>query len=427
MVAVDDDHLARLGRRRREHDRGHPQREGKAELTHPQYNEHGGAGLREYPKNARVRPLRAKAPRSAGGAGFPILRRVRRLALLLLFVLGAFTLGSCGGDDDQTGVENLLDKAFSGEIHSADLKLEAEIELKGLLKDPIKIEAEGPFRTNQGKLPSADIELRIGSGNGGQTITSGVLTTGDRVFLKFQDVYYEQPAAQVRQANRALAQGKGSRPLGELGLDPRSWLAEAKDEGDAEVGGVDTNHVSGTLDVARLMRNLNVFVRRSAGALGVERGDAAAADREGHPGARRRRQEPQLRRLLGQAGQPDPPGLGQDRVRHPRGQPGRPGRPQGRLDHVLGRAAQRQRQPGDRGPDPLPPAVPADQLAGGRDRRARRGRRHGPGARARGGRSGSGTTSSDADQFRKYADCLDKARPEDTEQLQRCADLLQQP
>ena len=95
-----------------------------------------------------------------------------------------------------------------------------------------------------------------------------MLTTGDRVFLKFQDVYYEQPAAQVRQANRALAQGKGNRPLGELGLDPRSWLAEAKDEGDAEVGGVETNHVSGTLDVSRLMRNLNVFVRRSAGALG---------------------------------------------------------------------------------------------------------------------------------------------------------------
>jgi hypothetical protein len=29
--------------------------------------------------------------------------------------------------------------------------------------------------------------------------------------------------------------------------------------------------------------------------------------------------------------------------------------------------------------------------------------------------------------FQKYADCLDKARPEDTEALQRCADLLQRP
>ena len=29
--------------------------------------------------------------------------------------------------------------------------------------------------------------------------------------------------------------------------------------------------------------------------------------------------------------------------------------------------------------------------------------------------------------FQAYADCLDKARPEDTEALQRCAELLQRP
>jgi hypothetical protein len=34
--------------------------------------------------------------------------------------------------------------------------------------------------------------------------------------------------------------------------------------------------------------------------------------------------------------------------------------------------------------------------------------------------------SPEAEEFRRYAECLDKARPEDTEELQRCADLLQQ-
>jgi hypothetical protein len=38
----------------------------------------------------------------------------------------------------------------------------------------------------------------------------------------------------------------------------------------------------------------------------------------------------------------------------------------------------------------------------------------------------SGTTP-EAEAFKKYADCLDKARPEDTDELQRCAQLLQQP
>ena len=33
-------------------------------------------------------------------------------------------------------------------------------------------------------------------------------------------------------------------------------------------------------------------------------------------------------------------------------------------------------------------------------------------------------TSPEAQAFRDYAECLDKARPEDTEALQKCADLL---
>jgi hypothetical protein len=39
---------------------------------------------------------------------------------------------------------------------------------------------------------------------------------------------------------------------------------------------------------------------------------------------------------------------------------------------------------------------------------------------------GSGGTD-DPEAFRRYAECLDRARPEDTEELQRCADLLEEP
>jgi hypothetical protein len=40
--------------------------------------------------------------------------------------------------------------------------------------------------------------------------------------------------------------------------------------------------------------------------------------------------------------------------------------------------------------------------------------------------SGDGT-SPEAQDFKEYADCLDKARPQDTEALQRCAELLDRP
>jgi hypothetical protein len=350
---------------------------------------------------------------------------VRRLALLLLIAVGAFTLASCGGDDDQEGVENLLDEAFSGDIQSADLKLEAEIDLNGLIKDPIKIEAEGPFRTNAGKLPSADIELRVGTGGGGQTITSGVLTTGDRVFLKFQDVYYEQPPAQVRETNRKLAQRKGSKPLSELGLEPRSWLAEAKDEGDAEVAGVDTNHVSGTLDVASLMRNLNKFVRRSAGALG-------SSDDAQTP----RLNEADIQELADAVKNPSFDvyvGKKDNLIRRVSGriefdipdaeQSGIGGLKSGSIVFSVELHNVNGDQQIEAPTHSRPLSTLTDSLGGALDALG------GGGATPQepGPEEGQPNDSSDAEQFRKYAECLDKARPEDTEQLQRCADLLQTP
>lgn len=346
-----------------------------------------------------------------------------RVALLLVIALGAYTLIGCGGGEETESVEDLLDQAFSNEIHSADLTLEAEIELQGLLEDPIEIEAEGPFRTNEGKLPSADIELRVGTGGGGQTITSGVLTTGDRVFLKFQDVYYEQPPAQVRKTNESIAKRKGGQTLGELGLDPRSWIARAKDEGDAEVAGVDTNHISGTLDVAALMRNINKFVRRSASALGSD-GDSTQALTEAD-----------IRELAKAVKDPSFDvyvGKRDSLIR----------RVSGRIEFEIPEADQEELD-GLRG-GTIKFSVELREVNGEQQIEApASSRKLSELTKSLGGAldalgAGSATQqeadpeeessdgSDDTDAFRQYEQCLDKARPEDTEQLQRCADLLQQ-
>jgi hypothetical protein len=358
-----------------------------------------------------------------------ILPRVRRLGLMLL--VPAFLLAACGGGDDTDSVENLLDRAFSEEIRSADLLLEAEIELTGVLEEPIRIEAEGPFRSNERKLPAADIELRIGSDGGGQTVTSGVLTTGDRAFVKFQDVYYEQPAARVREANEAIrrnSDGAGETPLSELGLDPRSWLGEAKEEGGAEVAGVETRHVSGTLDVESLMRNLNRFVARSGSALSGAAGEAAPP----------RLSEADIRELTEAVEDPSFDvyvGEEDDIIRRVSGRvefeiPKRSRAGLGGLDGgSIAFSIEFRDVNGDQQIEAPASARPlsdlTDSLAGGL-----------PGGLGGGeGRpeapappdmpSGGGDGSSDPEAFRRYAECLDKARPEDTEELQRCAELLE--
>jgi hypothetical protein len=359
---------------------------------------------------------------------------VRRLAVLLC--LATLALVSCGGGDDTDGVEDLLNQAFQQEITSADLKIEAELDLNGGASSrPVRIEANGPFRTNEDKLPSVDLDLRVGADGGGQTIQTGFLSTGDRAFVKFQEVYYEQPAAEVRRANRAIARNRGRRgSLRALGLDPRSWLGQAEDEGEEEVAGVETRHVAGTLDVEALMRNLNTFVRRSGSAIGGATGqsvpDPLSAEDIREVGRVVRdptfhvyvgKDDSIIRRVSGRiefavpeedrgAGGIESGTLtfsvelgdvnGDQQIEAPAN-----ARPLSALTESLGSDALGLGGGGD-AETPVVPADPNPPSAGTPD---------------------DGGGSAEAEAFRAYAECLDKARPEDTEALQDCADLLGRP
>jgi hypothetical protein len=346
---------------------------------------------------------------------------------VFVLLFAALALVSCGGGSDNENPQDLLDKAFSSSMKSADLKVDASVQLKGSpgLDKPARITATGPFRTNEGKIPSADIELKVGTGGGGQTITTGFLSTGDRAFVKFQDVYYEQPASQVAKANRSIAKTKGNKrgSLSSFGLDPRSWLAEAKDEGEDDIAGVKTHHVSGKLDVEAFMRNLNEFVRKSGSALGDATGQATP--------------QPLSAADIRQVGEivRDPTfnvyvGVDDDIIR----------RVSAKIEFDVPEASRESlggiqsgsiefqiefsKVNGDQQIEAPANARPISDLT----------RSLGGGSTLPGLGGGSQTTPSvpdnsspEAQDFQKYADCLDKARPEDTDALQRCAELLQRP
>jgi hypothetical protein len=352
---------------------------------------------------------------------------VRRALLALLFA--ALALASCGGGDDEENVQDLLDRAFSSSIKSADLKVDASIELKGSpgLDRPVRITASGPFRSNERKLPSVDIDLKIGTDGGGQTVTTGFLSTGDRAFVKFQDIYYEQPASEVAKANRSLAQNQDRRgSLQSLGLDPRSWLAEAKDEGDEEIAGVETRHVSGKLDVEAVMRNLNEFVRRSGAAFGGATGQTPpnplSAEDIRKVGEVVRdptfhvyvgKDDSVIRRVAGKI-EFDVP----EESREALG-----GIQSGSIEFEVELSKVNGDQQIEAPANARPLSALTESLGGG-------GTLPGLGGGSQTtdpAPSSGGDTNPEARNFQEYAECLDKARPEDTEALQRCADLLQRP
>ena len=231
----------------------------------------------------------------------------------------------------------------------------------------------------------------------------------------------------MAQANRAIAQNKDKRgSLRALGLDPRSWLSEAKVEGDEEIAGVQTRHVSGKLDVEAVMRNLNAFVRKSGSTLGGATGQTppkplseddirkvAEVVRDPTFHVYVGKEDDIIRRVAGKI-EFDVP----EESRQSLG-----GIQSGSIEFELEFADVNGDQQIEAPANPRPISALTTSLGG-----------TGLGGVVGGGgtspaeppATGDGTNP-EAQDFKEYADCLDKARPEDTEALQRCADLLQRP
>jgi hypothetical protein len=186
----------------------------------------------------------------------------------------ALAFSSCGGGGGGGGddVTASLDQALHGSIRSADVKLDAQLSIQGIktFDRPVRIQASGPYIAAKGKLPQVDFDITAGSPEVGQTIQAGVLSTGDRAFLKFGSGYYEETAADVARANRRIAKGgRGRGAFAGLGLDPRHWVIDAQSKGDTTIAGVKVQRFSGKVDLKALFTDLNKAVVRSANVVGA--------------------------------------------------------------------------------------------------------------------------------------------------------------
>jgi hypothetical protein len=369
---------------------------------------------------------------------------------------GLFVAG-CGGGDDQKEVTQLLDRAFNKSLDSADLELDSTIRVRGLpqLERPIRIRASGPYRSQKGKPPEFDIDLKIGVEGGGASVDTGRISLGDRAWVKFQGAFYEVPSDQVKQANKAFRGGQKKRAeVKGGGVNPRGWITSAKDEGEEEVAGVETTHVSGQLDVKKMVADLNKFVSRAGKSLG-----AGAAVPKPLPQSTLDKisqvvrnptfdayigtEDERVRRLSANV-QVSVPEADRQQAQGIQGgaleltiefrDVGKPqkieapaqSRPLSDLTKQLGGAgalglggalgqggqggqggqAPGGQAPGGAGATPQVPQVPQAPQAGGT------------------GGSSSGGGGNEAEAFQRYADCLDKADPQDTAALQRCSELL---
>jgi uncharacterized membrane protein YgcG len=213
------------------------------------------------------------------------LQRILRSLLLLAALLGTLVLTACGGDDakeasSSTDVDTLLQKTFEGgkDINSGKVDFRLRMNITGgsnsQVSGPVDVSLSGPFQSEgKGKLPQLGLAAKITGG--GQNITAGVTVTDDKGYVNFngQDYVLSDQVFQQFKQGYEQAAAKGSKQdnqsLASLGIDPRKWLTNAKNEGDAKVGDTDVVKITGDVDVGKLLDDVNTALAK-ASSLGVQ-------------------------------------------------------------------------------------------------------------------------------------------------------------
>lgn len=202
---------------------------------------------------------------------------MRMAVPVLALVLSLFLLAGCGGGggdaaDGGTDVDQLLQDTFAGGKEISSGRIDASVDVKA--EGNVAMKLSGPFQsTGEGKLPKLDLEASF-EGEG-QSVSGGVTSTGEEAFVGWGGTQYaiagpvfEQFKAGYEESAKQ-ATGKDDQSLASLGIDPRRWLTNARNAGEAKVGDADTIKITGDVDVPKLLDDVNRALERIR-SLGVQ-------------------------------------------------------------------------------------------------------------------------------------------------------------
>jgi hypothetical protein len=198
-------------------------------------------------------------------------RRIRAvLALSALLAASGFLVAGCG---DEKEAREMLDRAFTTPIGSADVALDASLEVKGVrqLERPVRLQVRGPYRSGgKQSIPSADLDINFSAS--GQNFAAGLISNGRNAWVELMGQAYEVGEQHVAEANKQIAAraGRGgNRSLRDFGVDARRWLDDPDIKGDEQIAGVETTHIETGIDMSRMLEDLNTAAQRASGQAGA--------------------------------------------------------------------------------------------------------------------------------------------------------------
>jgi hypothetical protein len=225
-------------------------------------------------------------------------RSLTRAALIVasLAVVGIAAVG-CGGSDGGEGGDARAEwnRAIGpdgiGKLQSGNLDLSVKIDASGGDQSgSINLELTGPFQS--GANGSADLHLTADSSfqDLEGSFDMRFIAVDRSFYVSYGGQTYELGAAQAKrlgelQGGSTPSPGTGWREACRMqfqtgGLDPSlcdqlrpgAWIGDFSDEGSESIGGVETDHLQGKIDVHRLVTDLVRIFRSAASKQGLPPG-----------------------------------------------------------------------------------------------------------------------------------------------------------
>ncbi len=192
------------------------------------------------------------------------------IAICGLAALSALLASGCGGTANaESDPQALLEETFSGEggVDSGVLDLALSASSKRPGGGSLTAALAGPFETRGPEQPPlTDLQVSLKALGGGEDIDidGGLTITEDAAFVSFggqsyavDDATFATFAEEFANSSADREQGAGGGTLLEqFGIEPSEWLTDVSNEGIEEIGGVETVHISGSPDVARIIADV---------------------------------------------------------------------------------------------------------------------------------------------------------------------------
>jgi hypothetical protein len=166
-----------------------------------------------------------------------------------------------GQSEPASSPVDTLRSALSGKLDSAAFDL--QIELAGG-REPAAVALSGAFeRGAANDIPAFELHADVNAV--GQSFDGGFVALDQSAYFTQGDDAWRVPAEAWDPLARAVADGaKAGRPPLAFELHPETWLRDAKTVGKENLDGVETTHISASVDVEAVVRDVTAAAPGSA-------------------------------------------------------------------------------------------------------------------------------------------------------------------